>query len=325
MVIDLINKLRFSNPWRFKAPLLLCWPYLLIYVTDTPKVDSLLFIALAYCTLFGIAALGYFINDIADITSDKAAGKPNKIGELPVVLRILIFVALLLIAFIPWIWLPKDAISLTLIIIEFFLFIIYSSPPFRLKEKGVLGVITDSLYAYVVPATLASITFFYVGNKNYQLFLELIIVSTMWLFMVGLRGILLHQLQDHQNDLNAGVKTFVTKKGYTNVENLVKGLLQVEILFFLLFLIFLLPELYLIIPCYILFLIIRLHQLRKNGEENDYRKFSYRLLDDFYLDFLPVLILIHLALVYYLFLFILIAHLILFRSFIRTIIKRFIR
>jgi 4-hydroxybenzoate polyprenyltransferase len=104
---------------------------------------------LAYATLFGIAGLGYFINDWADIRSDQLAGKPNKVGELSLGVRLLILILLCAFSFLPWLILPMNEYSWALIGIEIILFLMYSLPPLRLKEKGFLGIITDTMYAYI--------------------------------------------------------------------------------------------------------------------------------------------------------------------------------
>jgi 4-hydroxybenzoate polyprenyltransferase len=324
MKLDLINKLRFSNPWKYKAPLLICWPYMLLAFTKTPPIDAIFFISLSYCTLFGIAGLGYLINDWADIKSDLKAGKSNKVGELKPALRIIILIILLVFAFAPWVWLPTNIYSYGLILLEVLLFLMYSLPPFRLKERGIFGVLTDSLYAYVIPSTLASLTFYLVGNGNYFEIKYFLIVINVWLLLVGLRGILLHQIQDHSNDKNAGVKTFAIQKGIPFAERLVRSLLPIEIILFTGFFVFVMEDFYLLFPAYILFILIRYFKERQNKQQvslANYRRLSYRFLDDYYLDYLPIIILLQLVIINSHYMVILAIHLLLFRSFLKSLLQ----
>lgn len=326
-MLTLINKLRFGNPWKYKAPLLICWPYIMILLTGIKPLEAVYFILLAYSTLFGIASLGYFINDWSDINSDKKASKSNKMGELNLGFKILILLILLSFSFVPWIWLPKNQYTYILLGAEILLFLLYSLPPFRLKEKGVLGILTDSLYAYIVPSMLAGLTFYLVGRGNYIDFEFFVLAISTWLLVVGIRGILLHQLLDYKNDLNAGVKTFVTIKGTSMAERIITALLPVELILLTGFFVFVMNEFWLLFPGYLFYCLFQLLMARKNKEIvnfKEYQKFSYRFLDDFYLDFLPVLILAQLCIANYYYAPLLFLHIIFFRSFIKNILSKFI-
>lgn len=327
MNFDLINKLRFSNPWKYKAPLLICWTYMIIHYTQVEPISALGYMLLAYATLFGIAGLGYFINDWADIRSDQLAGKPNKVGELSLGVRLLILILLCAFSFLPWLILPMNEYSWALIGIEIILFLMYSLPPLRLKEKGFLGIITDTMYAYIVPSILASLTFYLIVPETDFDLLSYLLVLSIWLTMVGIRGILFHQIQDHDNDKNAGVKTFVTRKGIPLAEQLVRSLLPIEIILFTGFFVFVIEDFYLLFPAYIVFIIIRYFQEGKNNQKVtlvNYRRFSYRFLDDFYLDYLPVLILLQLCISNYYYIPLLVLHLLFFRNAIKNIFRKFI-
>jgi 4-hydroxybenzoate polyprenyltransferase len=327
MSANLINQLRLSNPWKYKAPLLICWPYLLIMFTRTYPMLALENMLLAYSTLFGIAGLGYFINDWADIRSDKAAGKKNKVGELKTGSRLLILVALLCFAFLPWIKLPVNIYSWILIGTEIFLFLIYSLPPFRLKEKGFLGILTDALYAYLVPSLLASLTFFLIMDGGYPGFEKFLVVLSAWLLIVGVRGILLHQMLDYQNDMNSNITTFITRHGTRSGEKILNILIPVEGLLMLLFFVFIVEDFYLIIPGYFVFCLYALYQGKKDQQPvriKDHRKFSNRLFDDFLLDVFPVLILIQLCISNYFYAPLLVLHLVFFRNVVKNILRKFI-
>lgn len=327
MNFDLINKLRFSNPWKYKAPLLICWTYMIIHYTQVEPISALGYMLLAYATLFGIAGLGYFINDWADIRSDQLAGKSNKIGELSLGVRLLILTLLCTFSFLPWLILPMNEYSWVLIGLEIILFLIYSLPPFRLKEKGFFGIITDTMYAYIVPSILASLTFYLIVPETDFDLLSYLLVLSIWLTMVGIRGILLHQIQDHNNDKNSGIRTFITQRGIHVGEKILHKLIPVEGILLILFFVFVRETFYLLIPGYLAFCFYQLYMSSKNKEPiqiKDYRKFSYRLFDDFYLDYLPILILFQMCISNYYYVPILILHLLFYRNAIKNIFRKFI-
>lgn len=326
-MLALINKLRFGNPWKYKAPLLICWPYIMILLTGIKPIEAIYFILMAYSTLFGIASLGYFINDWSDIKSDKKAGKANKMGELNLGFKILILIILLSFSFVPWIWFAKNQYTYILLGSEILLFLLYSLPPFRLKERGTLGILTDSLYAYVVPSMLAGLTFYLIGRGNYVDFEFFMFAVSVWLLVLGIRGILLHQLLDYDNDLDAGVKTFTTKKGTSMAERIIAAVLPIELILLTGFFVFVMNEFWLLFPGYLVYCLFQWMIARKNKEKpsmKDYRKFSYMFLDDFYLDVLPILILTQICISNYYYVPLLVLHVIFFRNFIKNILRKFI-
>lgn len=152
----------------------------------------------------GIGFLGYFLNDISDVASDKAAGKNNIASNLKTIEKAIIILISTCVGVLP-ISFHNPAV-ITLICLEILLLFSYSFPPFRLKERGFLGVITDSLYAYVVPSLilLTYLDSIFEVDSFFWYFLPL------FGFFLGVRNILDHQLDDYDNDLVSGTKTFVT-------------------------------------------------------------------------------------------------------------------
>lgn len=300
---------------------------MMIFFTGIEPKEALIAILLAYSTLFGIASLGYFINDWADIKTDKQAGKPNKLAEFNIGLKLLILLLLLGFAFVPWIWFPKNQYTYILLGSEILLFLLYSLPPFRFKEKGILGVLTDTLYAYILPTLLASLTFYLIGLEDYPHMFYFLVAVSAWLLVVGVRGILLHQVKDYQNDLNASVKTLVTKKGVAFAGRILDVLLPLELILLTGFFVFVFREFYLLFPGFILFCVYQFlvqHKKKEKTGPKDYQKFTNLYFDDFYLDYFPILILIHLCIADYYYAPLLVLHLLFFRSFIKNIFLKFI-
>jgi len=250
------------------------------------------------CTIIGIAGFGYLTNDLGDRNKDKIIQKENVTCDLSNVSLVLLFVLFLSLAIAPWFYFPMRKWSYLLLFTQFFLFYIYAFPPFRFKEKGVLGVVVDSLYAHVNPAILAAYTFYLFTEETYQNFVSFIIFLGLWQFFVGIRGILFHQHKDYLNDINSGTKTFVTSIGKQKVSVLLKYIvLPIEAFTFILFAsyfsfdqIYFLP----IIITYWCWIIIKL-KLNNTLKKVDFRSLAYQLLDNYYTLWIPVVILLGLV------------------------------
>lgn len=155
-----------------------------------------------YTFYLGTGFFGYLINDISDEDSDLKAGKTNVTSKLSSFQKFGVLSLLFSIGFFPITFLsPKTLVFVT---IEYFLLIIYSFRPLRLKERGIIGVITDSLYAYFIPSLILLTYLSSITNVN----------SFYWIFLpslslfLGVGNILNHQLEDYDNDLFTQTKTF---------------------------------------------------------------------------------------------------------------------
>lgn len=159
-------------------------------------------------TIFGIAGFGYFMNDLADRKEDEQAGKFNVLLKMhPAAIGGLLALFLAL-AVLPWVfYFPKNEWTLSLLGGELLLFILYSVPPFRFKERGILGVICDAMYAHAVPAVLAAVTFYELGDPVHPHWILYIVVLGSWQFWLGVRNILLHMRSDLEKDKGTGTRT----------------------------------------------------------------------------------------------------------------------
>jgi hypothetical protein len=88
----------------------------------------------------------------------------------------------------------------------------YSMPVIRLKERGLLGPVTDSLYSYTVSTSVATLVFAKLAQLHIPVWFYLLIAA--WSFLLGLRQILAHQILDASRDARAGLRTFVTIHGW---------------------------------------------------------------------------------------------------------------
>jgi hypothetical protein len=149
------------------------------------------------------------INDYFDQEKDKQANKKNFLLNTSAIQKTAYFSIAIFMVFAPWFYLPFNNFTIILISFQIFLYLIYSAPGIRLKEKGVYGLITDTLYAHSIPAIMASHTYSLISNTNTNTLFVILLFS--WQFCVGLRNILLHQINDKDADHLSNTKTFINK------------------------------------------------------------------------------------------------------------------
>jgi 4-hydroxybenzoate polyprenyltransferase len=160
----------------------------------------------------GIAGFGHLVNDYFDRRTDRLSGAPNLVGDRTTGSLVAQSIGVAALAWIPWLWLPTDAVILSLLVLEFVLFLLYSLPVIRLKERGLLGPVTDSLYSYTVSTSVAALVFAKLAQLHLPVGFSLSMAG--WSFLLGLRQILAHQILDASRDARAGLRTFVTMHGW---------------------------------------------------------------------------------------------------------------
>jgi len=152
------------------------------------------------------AAYVSIVNDLTDIESDAAAGKPNRMAARSRPFRTAALALTLAAgAFFFWLW-RAQPLLLVLYGAAWIAFTLYSVPPFRLKARGLAGVVADASGAHLFPTLLAAATpFAATGTQADPLWLWTVAA---WSFAYGFRGNLWHQLLDREGDRAAGVATF---------------------------------------------------------------------------------------------------------------------
>lgn len=314
-----IRRLRLSSPWNYKVPFLIAIPYYFIQVNALPFNEALRGIFFSLVTIIGIAGFGYLCNDLSDAEADSKAGKSNIALDLKRWQVIALLAFFTVVALLPWIiYFPMDDISFWLLGLQFFLFIIYTAPPLRLKERGFAGVITDALYAHVNPALLAAHTFHLASGKAYANFYWFVAALGAWQLFLGIRNILLHQLKDAGNDSLSGIRTFVTQKGEAWTSNFMRrGIIPLEVLSFICFLAPVTLEITamaIAYPVFLAFTAASMLFLKKINLPTSYRERLYVYLDDFYIGWIPLVILAALCFEDYRMAVLLIAHVCLFKN-----------
>jgi 4-hydroxybenzoate polyprenyltransferase len=187
-------------------------------------VDLCLFLVAAV----GVAAFGHVVNDLADLRSDALAGKANQMQPLTATVRTGVLAVTIAAGLVPWVWLPRTSAVLGLLAVEVGLLVVYSVPPVRLKDRSTLGALADALYAYVVPILLTIAVFSEVAGTGRPPWAILAMVAA-WSLLMGLRGIVWHQVADLANDRRAGVRTVATKIGAERASRLLGALVVAEL------------------------------------------------------------------------------------------------
>jgi len=224
---------RVKDWWWSKAALLMGMIYLFAawYRISLPAFIPLSILSLV--TICGFASMGYLFNDLFDIEKDAAAGKSNFLAGKPVLFVLLLFLLSAVLVLGPWWWLPSDNFSYTLIGGQIILFLVYSVPPLRLKERGIAGIITDALYAHGLPPVLAAYTFALAAQHPFHI--SEIGLLFIWQITSGTRNILLHQFDDLEADKVSGSKNFVAGMEPFKFRVLLRGLVIAEVLLSLAF------------------------------------------------------------------------------------------
>ncbi len=313
------KKLRLSNPWKFKAPVLMAVPYLVFLMSEDAGRRVFAAVLASVTIIVGVAGLGYLSNDLGDREKDAAIQKENATAGLTLSRIVLLFLLFLALAVAPWLYLPFTLQSLFLLLLQFFLFYAYAFKPLRLKERGLPGVITDALYAHLVPALLAAYTFYTFTGKQMSQDVLLLSFLGSWQLLLGIRNICFHQLKDYDNDIRSGTNTFATGYGFQKTKLLViKLILPLELLAFLGFVFLISCTFPLFAAGIAAYWIYKFFSERKAIPQFNYMDYAYKFLDDLYIQWLPLVILLLLCFRSLQFLPVLLLHLLLFRSELKT-------
>jgi len=277
-----------------------------------------------FIALIAISVWGYLFNDLCDVKSDLRSGKKNSLANYSVPVRLIITVIPLALGVVAWAYVSRGNVANVLFGLQILALWVYSAPPFRLKGRGIAGVVTDSFYGHVNPVFITLFTFhFHTANELLtMLVLVLICITTV---LKGIRNILLHQIDDRKADSKAGVQTYVVGKGALGILYFINNTLPFEVFFTVLLVIVLTivtPPLlvWAIIFAVITYLKFSGWKLADIPRKQLKFKFLY-FLNDFYENWLPVLFLIVFSIAYPRFSFLLILHLLMFPGFVAKLIS----
>jgi len=208
--------LKLHRWWASHYGTMMTFIYLVIAMSPNPPSVLVFVQTLGLFTIasLGIGTFGHLLNDLTDVVQDVRSGAQSLVARRSLFARLVLFLLTLVAAIAPWWWLPTTPAIVLLLVCEFVLFALYSVPPFRWKNRGVLGPVPDALYGYVVPNLVGVLLFAQLGGR---LPMWLLAVIAVWAFLFGFVQIVRHQLVDASRDEIDGISTFVTVRGWAAV------------------------------------------------------------------------------------------------------------
>ena len=209
MADSLARIVRAGEWWDYKLVPILALFYATALSLEVPVASLWPGVLALLLSLIPGAAYVSLVNDITDLAGDVAAGKANRMVERSHRFRA---AALLLslagggVFMVLW---RDDPLLLGAYICAWIAFTLYSVPPFRLKTRGLPGLLADASGAHLFPTLVAAILAF--RAAGIPLDPVWLAAAGAWALGYGLRGILWHQLSDIENDRAASVRTFAQR------------------------------------------------------------------------------------------------------------------
>lgn len=212
------RRVRTQQWWNHKVPPLLLVAYLLLLGSGGPPVTpaghALFLLAGLVAAIVGVASAGHIMNDWADLGADAKAGKANVLSQVSRPVRATLLLGAVFLGAGAWMVIDPGVGGWVVFALELGLLTAYSAPPFRLKGRGLLGVAADATYASALPIALTALAMATVIPADQRRSdIWLVAVAFVWALLVGVRGILLHQIGDRDADTRSGVLTAVVRHG----------------------------------------------------------------------------------------------------------------
>lgn len=205
--MNVVKTIRANDWWEHKIPTILAIAYGTFFLEQQQPADRPGLLLAIFAILVSGAAFVSILNDFTDLESDRLAGKKNRLAAQSPRARKLILWASILPCLITIFCLVPDWLSVLLYLGAVLSYVTYSSEPFRYKNRRFAGIITDSTGSQMFPALLAVSVICYASQDQNWLWFGAV---ALWSFSYGVRGILWHQLSDKKNDVRSGIRTFAT-------------------------------------------------------------------------------------------------------------------
>jgi 4-hydroxybenzoate polyprenyltransferase len=207
--LNFIKIIRSAEWWEYKLPPLLAIGYATVIKAERGFMNSIPHLMFLLMAIVIGAIYVSIINDLTDLDDDLASGKSNRMVGIRPSVRWLLPLLFITAGFACGYHLYPDWLSLTMYFIPWLAFSMYSFPPFRLKNRGIWGVLADASGSHIFTSLLmvSSLTCFTHQSMDWLWFTG----TGIWALCYGVRGILWHQFQDRLNDIKANVKTFAVK------------------------------------------------------------------------------------------------------------------
>lgn len=216
--LEISRTARAAEWWEFKLSPILACAYATAFILKVPIISLwpqllLLLVALAAC-----AAYVSVINDLTDFKDDLASGKANRLVGKSRTFVAAAFAGCVLPGAAVAVGWRDEPLLLSLYLGSWAAFTLYSLPPFRLKGRGVLGLLADASGAHLFPSLLAAAVVYrgHAGPGGAFWFAAV----GVWSLSFGVRGILWHQLGDLRNDEKIGLGTFARRHEVASLRGL---------------------------------------------------------------------------------------------------------
>jgi 4-hydroxybenzoate polyprenyltransferase len=227
---------RTDNWWDSKIPPVLAFCYASVLLYDVPPAAAARCIGLILFVGLCAGSYGHLINDLFDIDADRQTGQENSLSRLPSWQKYAACTVTLVLGFVPAALYRYSGLSLGLLAVEYALPTMYSAPPFRLKERGIAGVLCDTMGAHVVPCLYTISVLASAGTAHSSAgpwWWLLPACGATWSLCLGIKGIIIHEFQDRAGDMQAGVSTLATGLDRSRARVLVNRIYAGELLAFL--------------------------------------------------------------------------------------------
>ncbi len=227
--------IRFFTWWNYKLPPLFGIAFFFILYSNLSFGITLQRLAILIICMIGTAGFGHYLNDLFDIETDKISGKQNSSSQHSTFRRVFTLLILLVLGLLPWFLFYEVGELHFAVLAVMLLFVLYSVPPVRLKNRGFSGIFSDTLYAHAVPAVVVSLAMLEGTRRTGETF-NLMLIVFLWQFFVGFRNIAFHQFEDFEQDRQSNTITWAVKIGAERIKKICLYIIHpLELFLFLIF------------------------------------------------------------------------------------------
>ena len=280
----LLKLVRWDDWYDSKLPLFFLAYYYLLFIRHEVQLQNLVLLLPLGGFFVSLITFGYMLNDYSDKFVDRISGKDNAMNRLNNWQQILALVSALVISLVVFIPFYQYKMATITLFFSYLSSVLYSIYPFRLKEKGIWGIICASLAQRVFPILTVFAIF-----EHFRL--DTLIFSIIS-FLIGVRWILIHQLHDRNKDMQGNVKTFAVSEGLESTYNLLLLSFVMEIISAVVLVVFITYHIGLgMLPLLIVYFIYELYVFpffKKLGFKRMLSSYDYAPLADFYFFWLPL-------------------------------------
>lgn len=176
-----------------------------------------------------LATAAYVINDWTDREVDRRAGKTSRVMALRPQVVAALLAGLVVAGVLPWAFIGLPAAGWVALAAIVLLPYAYSQPPIRWKERGALGLLADTGLAHLSPTVFALAAFDGLQLDEGTPEAVVGVALVVWSAVVGLRGIIDHEVADADADRRAGTRTWVVAVGEERARRAAGVALAVEV------------------------------------------------------------------------------------------------